>query len=165
MVQPCTKLSNENTCVGGGAVSCFLTPGPPGQPQEAVQMRMDQTCHIRRLNSQWHTPVISVPGTLRQEDCYEFKISLGYMSKSCLQKSKTNQPRTNTRKLGPEGGLSLNSKLCFHSVIPASTTEGSKLSEMSASEEDRHLHPTSMGTRHAYGTHTYKQAKILRHLK
>lgn len=93
--------------------SAMRTLRPLGQPQEAVQMRMDQTCHIRRLNSQWaqwYTPVTPAPGTLRQ-DYYEFKISLGYMSKSCLQKSKTNQTRTNTRHLGLEGRLRLSSKL------------------------------------------------------
>lgn len=71
---------------------------PLGQPQEAVQMRMDRTCHIRRLNSQWaqwYIPVTPAPGTLRQEDYYEFKISLGYMSKSVFKNPKpTKQEQT-----------------------------------------------------------------------
>jgi len=103
------RLSTENMCVGGGAVSCLLTLGPPGQTQEAVRMRMDQTRRIRR--AQWQTPGIPAPGTLKQDDCFEFKISLGYMSKSCLQKPKTNQTRTNTRKLGLGRRLRWGSKL------------------------------------------------------
>lgn len=108
------RLSTENMCVGGGAVSCLLTLGRPGQTQEAVRMRMDQTRHTRRLNSrwaQWQTPGIPAPGTLKQDDCFEFKISLGYMSKSCLQKPKTHQTRTNTRKLGLGRRLRWSSKL------------------------------------------------------
>jgi hypothetical protein len=43
-----------------------------------------------------HTPVISVLGRLRQED-YHFEVSLGYIVRLCLKKTKQNKPTTNKK--------------------------------------------------------------------
>jgi hypothetical protein len=49
--------------------------------------------------SQWHTPMTAALGGLRQKD-HDFKTSLGYIARHCLQNKNQN----------PQGGITFNSR-------------------------------------------------------
>lgn len=83
MVQPSRRFSNESIHVERGAASSLLTLGllgrlGGGSSDTDGPDRSYQKVHTRNP-SPWDTEA---------EDSYEFKISLGYISKSCLKESK-----------------------------------------------------------------------------